>query len=111
MIKLKHHSSVKLSFRLQLHFFFLSQRKTLCKADILQLSHLGLSVVNKLRYLRNEVNESIDDHFMLYQSIIYETEMMITEWLKESSMPTLCNTDEARFLEQRISTALGICFL
>ncbi|CAH8504003.1 unnamed protein product [Schistosoma bovis] len=82
-------------------------RKTLCKADILQLSHLGLSVVNKLRYLRNEVNESIDDHFMLYQSIIYETEMMITEWLKESSMPTLCNTDEARFLEQRISTALA----
>ncbi|CAI2726092.1 unnamed protein product [Schistosoma spindalis] len=82
-------------------------RETLYKTDILQLSHLGLSIMNKLRYLRNEINESIDNQFMLYQSIIYETELMITEWLKELFLLTLCNTDEIGFMEQRIFTALA----
>ncbi|CAH8505464.1 unnamed protein product [Schistosoma rodhaini] len=82
-------------------------RETLCKSDILQLSHLGLNIMNKLRYLRNEVNESIDNQLMLYQSIVYETEMTITEWLKESFILTLCDTEENRLTERRIFTALA----
>ncbi|CAH8839111.1 unnamed protein product [Trichobilharzia szidati] len=95
--------SIKILSQLAEHFI---QHETLSKADVIQLSYLGLSIVKKLRYLRCEVNdESIDDKIMLYQSLTHEIESKIMEWKKESS--TLFDTGECAVVEQRISTALA----
>ncbi|CAH8476019.1 unnamed protein product [Schistosoma turkestanicum] len=81
---------------------------TFSSADSLQLSHLGFSIVNKLRYLRNEMNESIDNQLLLYQSIVYEIELKIIERLEESLMQTTTyDTEESMLIEQRIFTALA----
>ncbi|KAK4469630.1 hypothetical protein MN116_007163 [Schistosoma mekongi] len=81
--------------------------KTLNNASVLQLSHLGLSIVRKLRYLKSETDESMEDSLTLYQSVVYETELKTTEYLNESSILLACNEENFKLTEQRISTALA----
>ncbi|KAH8861092.1 hypothetical protein KSF78_0007402 [Schistosoma japonicum] len=81
--------------------------KRLNNAGVLQLSHLGLSIVKKLRYLRSETDESIENSLTLYQSVVYETELKATEYLNESSVLLAYNEENCKLTEQRISTALG----
>ncbi|KAH8861091.1 hypothetical protein KSF78_0007402 [Schistosoma japonicum] len=80
--------------------------KRLNNAGVLQLSHLGLSIVKKLRYLRSETDESIENSLTLYQSVVYETELKATEYLNESSVLLAYNEENCKLTEQRISTAL-----
>ncbi|CAH8503752.1 unnamed protein product [Heterobilharzia americana] len=82
-------------------------RETLSKADVVQLSYLGLSVSKKLRYLRNGVDESVDDKMMLCRSLAYEIELKVTDWEKELQMLTVCSEEECTVMKPNISIALA----